>query len=162
MRRTVHLMRHADADPRVSWSEPDARRPLSKLGRAQAMELAHLDVGPATAILSSPAVRCIGTVVPLADRLGTEVQVDDRLAEGADPRVVVDWLMSSVSAEMILCGHGDLLPEVLRLLTMRGMTLDGPNACQKASVWTCTIDDDEARHACYRPPPAAAISRVQR
>lgn len=151
----AHLIRHADARPRRSWSEPDAQRPLSDLGAWQATALADLaeDLTPACTIHSSPAVRCTETVAPLARKLGTEVRLDHRLAEGADPHAVVTWLTDLAEAtDVVLCGHGDLLPEVLRLLAGRGMTLDGPNACQKGSVWTCVIDGGP-RHATYRPPP---------
>ena len=127
MARKIHLIRHADAEQRLSWSQPDATRPLSAIGRAQAMKLSELAVSAGTPIWSSPAVRCVGTVVPLASRLLREPMVDQRLAEGSDPRAVVEWITSCDDPELVLCGHGDLLPEVLRLLSMRGMTLDGPN-----------------------------------
>lgn len=148
----VHLIRHADAEQRSSWSQPDRARPLSATGRAQALQLSELDVTAGTPVVSSPAVRCVGTVVPLASRLSCEPIVDDRLAEGADPHAVVEWITTSHHDELVLCGHGDLLPEVLRLFAMRGMTLDGPNSCQKGSVWTCSLEDGVPLHATYRPP----------
>jgi phosphohistidine phosphatase SixA len=117
------------------------------------MQLGELPVAANSPVYSSPAVRCVGTVVPLASTLGSEVTVDERLAEGADPGTVVEWIASNNDAEIVICSHGDLLPEVLRLLAMRGMTLDGPNACKKASIWACTFDDDQPLHASYRPPP---------
>ena len=154
MGNIVHLIRHADADPRSSWSQPDAARPLSKLGRAQAMALADVEIAPGTPIYSSPAVRCVGTVTPLAGRVGVEVVPDDRLKEGADPFTAVEWITGATADETVLCGHGDLLPAVLGMLGARGMTLDGPNACQKGSIWTCLIEDGQPRHATYRPPPS--------
>jgi len=157
--RRVHLIRHADSAQRHSWNDFDHDRPLTETGRAQATALADLDVVLTTDVRSSPAVRCVGTVAPLADRNGVRVLEDTRLSEGADPREVVDWLSSVADDELVLCSHGDMIPDVLALLTTRGMTLDGPNACQKASVWTCVFEGDQPQHAGYRPPPLIEETR---
>ena len=84
---------------------------------------------------------------------GVAVQVDNRLAEGSDPSNVVGWICQAPDDGLVLCSHGDILPEVLRLLALRGMTLDGPPAVQKASVWVCDIRDGQPHHASYIPPP---------
>ena len=81
-----------------------------------------------------------------------EPEIMALIAEGAAPHAVVEWITTSHHDELVLCGHGDLLPEVLRLFAMRGMTLDGPNSCQKGSVWTCSLEDGVPLHATYRPP----------
>lgn len=148
----VHLIRHAHAGSRTAWNLPDAQRPLSDKGLSQAAALSELDVGQAN-VHSSPAIRCTQTVDPLASRLGVAVQVDNRLAEGSDPSNVVGWICQAPDDGLVLCSHGDILPEVLRLLALRGMTLDGPPAVQKASVWVCDIRDGQPHHASYIPPP---------
>jgi len=153
MTRRVHLIRHGDASERRTWSDLDIGRPLTALGRAQALSLADLDIDLRSDVRSSTAVRCKGTVTPLADRHGVKVVVDTRLAEGAEPSQVVEWITSAVDDDLVLCGHGDMIPYVLRLLTGRAMTLDGPNACQKASVWTCVFEGEQPQHASYQPPP---------
>jgi len=117
------------------------------------MGLADFDVVAQRDLWSSPAVRCKGTITPLADRHGGEVVVDLRLAEGADPSAVVEWVTTAMDEDLVLCSHGDMIPSVLRLLAARGMTLDGPNACQKASIWTCVFEGDQPQHASYCPPP---------
>lgn len=138
---------------RYVWNDVDVGRPLTDLGGAQALSLAELDVVLRSDIRSSAATRCKRTVTPLADRHGVDVVVDARLAEGADPGQVVEWVTTAIDEDLVLCGHGDMIPYVLRLLTTREMTLDGPNACQKASVWTCVFDGEQPQHASYRPPP---------
>lgn len=148
----VHLIRHAHAGSRTAWNLPDSQRPLSDKGRSQAVALSALEVGQAS-VYSSPAIRCTQTVGPLAARLGVEVQVDHRLAEGSDASKVVGWICESAPDDgLVLCSHGDILPEVLRLLALRGMTLDGPPAVQKASTWVCEIRDGQPQHASYIPP----------
>ena len=153
MTRRVHLIRHGDAAQRHTWNDPDSGRPLTGLGRAQALKLADLDLVIGSDVRSSTAVRCKGTVTPLADRHGVDVVGDARLSEGADPGEVVEWVTTANDEDLVLCGHGDMIPYVIRLLAGRGMTLDGPNACQKASVWTCVFEGEQPLHASYSPPP---------
>ncbi len=150
----VHLIRHADAKSRKAWTEPDLARPLSAKGLSQAQAIAEFDVGNAT-IHTSPAVRCHSTIEPMATHLGLEVHLDPRLAEGADPIAVVTWICDEAhEADLVLCAHGDLLPQVLRLMALRGMTLDGPSTVSKGSIWTCKVEGGRPAHASFRPPPA--------
>jgi len=107
-------------------------------------------------VISSPYLRCVETVSPAAEHLGLEVVTDDRLAEGlysADPSELVQWLAGLGPTDSLICSHGDVLPELLRLMSLRGMTMDGPMACRKASVWTVEFDAEGPRHARYTPPP---------
>jgi phosphohistidine phosphatase SixA len=84
-RTQLHLLRHADAGDPEAWHRPDAERPLSAKGRAQAKAIAgHLRAigfAPDT-VLTSPKVRAVETAEPVADALGVRVSVDDRLAGG--------------------------------------------------------------------------------
>ena len=66
-----YLVRHAHAGDKRAWLGPDAVRPLSTPGRREAHGLlTRLRDHPITRILSSPAVRCLQTVEPLARRRG--------------------------------------------------------------------------------------------
>ena len=65
------------------WADDDQLRPLDKKGRRQAQKLAaELATEDVRRVVSSPYVRCVQTVEPLAAALGLEVELDDRLAEG--------------------------------------------------------------------------------
>ncbi|MFN2518069.1 MAG: histidine phosphatase family protein [Jatrophihabitantaceae bacterium] len=86
MRTTVHLLRHGEVfnPDRVLYG----RLPgfgLSDLGVAQAKlaaeSLARRDVGY---VVSSPLERAQLTAAPLADALGLDVAIDDRLIEAAN------------------------------------------------------------------------------
>jgi len=150
----VHLVRHAHALSRRRWQQPDGSRPLSETGHLQAKQIGSIPTTALVEVRSSPAVRCIETIRPLAETLGVEIIIDARLAEGADPQVIAEWMCGTHRfEEVVLCGHGDLLPEVLHLLQLRGMVLDGPNAVAKASRWTCHIVDGTPIRATYTPPP---------
>lgn len=81
----LYLVRHADAGDPAAWDGPDAARPLSGKGRKQTQRLARFlrDQGFAPSVLlTSPKVRAAETAAGLAEALGVEVRVDDRLSEG--------------------------------------------------------------------------------
>lgn len=76
MMKNVYVVRHCKAD----GQEPDAR--LTDLGIQQAENIAKLFLGKdIDFIISSPFERAYHTIAPLADQIGVEVVLDDRLAE---------------------------------------------------------------------------------
>jgi phosphohistidine phosphatase SixA len=108
---TSVLLRHASAGHRRDFAGDDDRlRPLDARGRRQAAELAEL-LAPlgVRRVLSSPYVRCVETVEPLAAALGLAVEIDDRLAEGAG-RAARDLLREDGA---VCCTHGDICEALL-------------------------------------------------
>ena len=98
---------------------------------------------PVTRILSSPFERCRQTVEPLAKQLGLEVEIDDRLAEGAPVERSWDLLESLAGTTAVLCSHGDVIPDLVRRAQLRGMHVPGKSGCAKGSVWTLQHWDGE-------------------
>ena len=118
----------------MGWTDDDRLRPLSETGRRQAVALADtLVVHRPGRVLSSPAVRCITTVEPLAERLGLKVEADERLMEGASDRDVQSLLREVDSAAV--CTHGDVIPLLLGQLTAQGMAPQQGLRWAKASTW---------------------------
>jgi histidine phosphatase superfamily protein (branch 1) len=107
---TSVLLRHASAGDRDHWDGPDHLRPLDKRGRRQAAELVEL-LRPyeLRRILSSPYVRCVETVEPLAAALGVPVEEDERLTEGAGSGARELLREDGVLA----CTHGDIVFDLL-------------------------------------------------
>lgn len=150
---TAYLIRHAHAGNRSDWDQPDTARPLSDKGRRQAEHLASfLADRPIGQVLSSPARRCTETIAPLAQRLDKPVQSSTALFEGADAQGVVTLLDGLGDDEVVLCSHGDLIPEVIRLLRLRGMQLLGDAGNQKGAVWILHHDGERYDKAEYVPP----------
>jgi phosphohistidine phosphatase len=88
----LHLLRHADAGDPLAWHGPDADRPLSDKGRRQAERLGRLLAGmgfETDALVSSPKIRAVQTAEGVAEALGIEVRIDDRLSGGLDADAVV-------------------------------------------------------------------------
>jgi len=129
---TAVLLRHAWAGDRDAWNADDRLRPLDERGRAQAEALrdALLERG-VTRVVSSPYVRCVETVDPLARALGVEVELDDRLAEGAGPGGARELLARCEGC--VACTHGDVVAQLI-----------GRNL-KKGAAAVVQVDGDEVR-----------------
>jgi 8-oxo-dGTP diphosphatase len=82
-------VRHAHAGDKHAWVGPDTLRSLSEPGRREAHGLlTQLRDYPITRILSSPAVRCLQTIEPLAQRRGLPIEPAQVLGvDGGLPRL---------------------------------------------------------------------------
>jgi 8-oxo-dGTP diphosphatase len=153
----LFLVRHAPAGSRSGWTEADELRPLSKKGRRQAERLIRQfrDV-EITRIVSSPYVRCVQTVRPLAVVRGLQVDASDALTEGAstpDALALVDELAAGPA---VLCTHGDVIMALVGHFAELGMGLEDEPAWQKGSTWALERLEGRFVSARYLPPPAAS------
>lgn len=119
----VYLVRHARAGHRESWAGDDDRlRPLDERGRRQAEGLvAQLAERDFSRILSSPYVRCVQSVEPLAAARGLDVEAVDELAEGAGEAAALE-LFRSLDVPAVACVHGDLAAALLGENLKKGAT----------------------------------------
>jgi 8-oxo-dGTP diphosphatase len=154
---TVYLVRHAKAGDPAEWEGDDFLRPLSKPGRRQAERLAGFlgDVAFAR-LVSSPALRCVQTLEPLAGRQGLDVETVDALAEGRGAASALE-LMAGLGPEPVaLSTHGDVMIHVLDALVGGGMELEDPFAYAKSCAWVLERDGDRFVRGRYLPPPPGA------
>jgi 8-oxo-(d)GTP phosphatase len=149
---SVYLVRHAKAGDREAWSEDDRLRPLSTSGRRQAKglvrTLADRSIGH---IASSPALRCLDTVRPLAKQRGLRTDVREELFEGS-PLEGLLAIADNASAGTVVCAHGDLIPEAIEHYEARGARLGADRAWKKASVWVLEREAGLVVRATYVPP----------
>ncbi len=121
----LYLVRHAKAGQRGRWDGPDHLRPLTKAGRAQAEALAAwLANEPISRLLSSPYVRCVQTLEPLAEKLALEIEITEHLTEAIHFGPALD-LLTVLPDHSVLCSHGDLIPDIMEALARRGTVIDG-------------------------------------
>jgi 8-oxo-(d)GTP phosphatase len=141
---TVHLIRHAKAKNRLEWTEPDEARPLTKRGRREAEGLAErLRSEPLERLVSSPSLRCVQTLEPLALAVDLPIETTELLSEGSDAAGVVDLLLTLARNEPIACcTHGDVLFDVVRSVAMAGVALEGPYDVPVASAWVLEVGED--------------------
>ena len=150
----VYLVRHAKAGDRSAWSGDDRSRPLSKSGRRQAKGLVHvLSSRPIQRIISSPAVRCLDTVRPLAEQRGLPIEARDELLEGAPLGGMIAVIDEAWSAPSVLCAHGDLIPAAVEHYEGRGARIGEERGWKKGSVWVLEREAGLIVRATYVPPP---------
>ena len=153
---TVFLVRHADAKSRANWPHRDETRPLTRKGLHQAEGLVDLlRERPIRRILSSGTVRCVETVAPLANKLALKVEETDALLEGADASKTYGLLRHAIreKGDTVLCTHGDLVPELLRLASRDGLSIEDAPRWPKGSTWALDEDGHHFTKARYLPPP---------
>jgi len=116
----VIVLRHAKALARSDWNGSDGKRPLASRGVLQAQRIVPtLKAWHPRRILSSPAVRCVSTVAPLARALDRKLRFEPGVSQDAwdeglatVPEVVAKRLVSGKTA--VLCSHRPVIPDILR------------------------------------------------
>jgi 8-oxo-(d)GTP phosphatase len=104
----ILLIRHASAGDSDEWEGDDLLRPLDVRGRRQAEELVGLLADyELDRIFSSPAIRCVQTVEPLAEARGLDIEIRSELSE---ERQIVDGpeFVSSLEGNVVVSCHGGL------------------------------------------------------
>jgi phosphohistidine phosphatase SixA len=148
-----YLVRHAHAGDKRTWDGPDLLRPLSDPGRREAhgllTQLRDYSIGR---ILSSPAVRCVQTVEPLARRRGLRVERTEVLGVDSDPDVLLALLVDPAAGEAVLCSHGELIGTVLERLVGHVFDTGGQLTWPKGSAWVLDMDGGQVTHSRYLPP----------
>ena len=150
----LYLVRHAKAGERRLWDGDDLERPLSPKGWKQAellgSRLATLDI---SSLYSSPYMRCVQTLEPLALWLDRTIEIDTRLSE-EEPFEPMLELLSEVPDGAVMCSHGDMIPATIGALERRGTEIRTPPDWRKASVWVLRRNKHrKIVHATVWPPP---------
>jgi 8-oxo-(d)GTP phosphatase len=107
------VVRHATAGHRDSWEGDDRLRPLDDRGRVQADELVKVLSGHTIdRIVTSPTVRCVQTIEPIARARKLEIEPRDELGEERQVPDGVGLALSLLTEEALVCCHGGF-PEAL-------------------------------------------------
>ncbi|MDA8317731.1 MAG: phosphoglycerate mutase family protein [Actinomycetota bacterium] len=151
----VLLVRHAHAGAKDRWSGDDRLRPLSARGRGEALALVEL-LAPyrPRQVLSSPLLRCVQTVQPLAAHLGLPVETSEALGPRADRDAarLVRSLASGTRA-VVVCTHGETIEALQRRLARPGHLAFGPGSeHEKGSVWVLGGSGGRFADAIYLRP----------
>ena len=116
----LHLLRHADAGDPATWDGPDAARPLSDKGRAQAKRLGMFLSGikfTGDPFITSPKVRAAQTAEIAASPLHGHVVVDERLASALTLEDLEAILHDAGDPERpVLVGHDPDFSEIVAVL----------------------------------------------
>ncbi len=126
---SIIVLRHATAINPSKWKGTDASRPLTDKGSLQAEKLARtVPSWRPKRIITSNAVRCRKTVVPLAKRLDREVKTTAALSQdsfhaGAEGLRKTIGKIVRRRKSVVVCSHGPVIPEILREIALATGTL---------------------------------------
>lgn len=154
---TFYVVRHAKAGSRSHWTGDDRQRPLTKKGMTQAEELVKVftkfDI---SAVYSSPFLRCMQTVEPLAEARKLKVRAESGLAEGHGLVTTYEFFKDSKLDGTVLCTHGDIVWELVRDLIKRRVVpsfhLEADDF-DKGSTWVVETKAGVPVKARYIPAP---------
>ncbi len=146
----VYLVRHAHAGTRRDWKGDDHQRPLSKKGKIQAKRVRKLlSTVPITRVASSPYIRCLQTVHPIAAALHLEIDQEAALAEDATPADALKLIKQSRARTVVMCTHRQLIAELLAQFGDAGIPLNGGLVWEKGSAWVLETVKGKVRAGRY-------------
>jgi 8-oxo-dGTP diphosphatase len=149
-----YFIRHAKAGSRSHWQGDDRARPLSKSGVKQAEGLVSvLGSYAISAVFSSPYLRCVQTVEPLARARRLAVQETRHLAEGARLKGAYRFIEDPDLDDAVLCTHGDVIQELVDDLIRRRIVKASQVELDKGSTWVVEVEDGSPVGARYIPAP---------
>lgn len=158
---TLLVVRHGKAGRRGDYPEDDNLRPLDAQGRAQAEALVpHLLAYGVTDLHATDRTRCVETLVPTADEVGTDVVREPAFSEEEytrDPKAAHKRLLeiSRQPGVHAICSQGGVIPGLLDWLARRSAVTLPPAKNRKGSLWALTMLDGRLLTADYLESPLA-------
>lgn len=151
---TFYVVRHAKSGSRSHWSGDDRLRPLSKKGQTQSEALVDIfEPFPISAIFSSPFLRCVQTVQPLAKARKLPLKQAPSLGEGKGLAGAMQIMGDPKLKRAVLCTHGDIMWEVVEELVKQKVVKPGDGSYDKGATWVVDVDDGSFVRARYIPAP---------
>jgi 8-oxo-dGTP diphosphatase len=103
------LLRHASAGDRDEWEADDRERPLDEDGQRRARELVErLAEFRVDAIHTSPYLRCVQTVLPLAEARELSALLRPELGEAQQATEGRALVQALAAEDVVVCGHRGL------------------------------------------------------
>ena len=146
------LLRHASAGERLSSPHIDRFRELDEAGRTDARQLVWALTGhEIDRIVSSPLVRCVQTLVPIAESRRLVVERRNELLPDARVEATLELLDELPDASLV-CTHREV---ILQLFL-------GEVTCEKSGAWVVERIGSLCSPAAYLPPPSAVAEAFPR
>lgn len=159
--QTVMIVRHATAGRKARYKGDDRKRPLDKQGRAQAESLVGqlLSFG-AGELYAADRVRCLQTLNPLAEELGTVIHSEPALTEKAyaDNRKAARRRIleiAATSANPVICTQGEVIPDIIEWWCERDGVRPDKSRNRKGSTWVMSLSEGRLIAADHISSPLA-------
>jgi len=133
---SIFIVRHAVAVAKHDWSRSDQHRPLTESGEHEAAAIARWFDDAPSVIVCSPTLRCVATVLPLAERFELDIVTRTELLPRA-PTAAAELVRSLIARSIdsaVVCTHGELVPSLLYSLPIVDAS-HTPEHCAKGSIW---------------------------
>jgi 8-oxo-dGTP diphosphatase len=161
----VLLVRHGHAGTKRRSPRKDSLRSLNEQGVAEAEALVPL-LAPfePVRIISSPFLRCLQSVTPLAHAVGITVRESPSLVPdaGAAATILALNIAFNGSGTVVLCTHGEVIHDMQARLGPDGppnFNADAPR--EKASVWLLEREGRRFVSGTYLAPPMVRPGREE-
>lgn len=135
------MLRHAKALDRSEWLSEDDDRPLQNIGQLQAKRMLSLyQAFGLQEIHTSDAVRCLDTVIAMAQALDIIPMIKEDLSEYTYKKnkdKAHDYAKDLIkkNKQVLLCSHNPVLPRMMEKLTKK-IDFDYPdNKLQPGEAW---------------------------
>jgi 8-oxo-dGTP diphosphatase len=135
------MLRHAKALDRSEWLSEDDDRPLQNIGQLQAKRMLSLyQAFGLQEIHTSDAVRCLDTVIAMAQALDIIPMIKEDLSEYTYKKnkdKAIDYAKDLIkkNKQVLLCSHNPVLPRMMEKLTKK-IDFDYPdNKLQPGEAW---------------------------
>lgn len=145
--KTVLIVRHATAGSKSHFKGDDRKRPLDKNGRAQAESLVGVLLAfGADRLFAADRVRCVATLEPLAEELGTSIRSDELLTEEAyaDNRKAARQRFLEIAetpGTPVICTQGKVIPDLIEWWCERDGVRPDKSRNRKGSTWVMSLHD---------------------
>ncbi|MGE0215911.1 NUDIX hydrolase [Mycolicibacterium sp.] len=143
--KTVLIVRHATAGSKARYKGDDRKRPLDKHGRAQAESLVgQLLAFGATELFAADRVRCVQTLDPLAEELGTVIHSEPELTEeayAADHKAARRRILeiAETAPNPVICTQGKVIPDLISWWCEREGVRPDKSRNRKGSTWVLSL-----------------------
>jgi 8-oxo-dGTP diphosphatase len=149
-----YVVRHAKAGHATRWTGDDSLRPLTSKGARQAEALVEILAPFAiNSVLSSPYLRCVQTVQPLAAARGLKVQKTPNLATGRGLDGMLELLAEPRLGDAVLSTHADLVWALVEELVRRRVPMESEGGFAKAATWVVEVVNGDPAAARYISAP---------
>ncbi|KUH98851.1 NUDIX hydrolase [Mycolicibacterium acapulense] len=158
---TVLIVRHATAGSKSRFKGDDRKRPLDKNGRAQAESLvAMLLAFGADRLFAADRVRCVSTLEPLAQELGTSIRSDGLLTEEAyaENRKAARQRfleIADTAGTPVICTQGKVIPDLIEWWCERDGVRPDKSRNRKGSTWVMSLHNGRLIAADHMGSPLA-------
>ena len=145
--KTVLIVRHGTAGSKSRYKGDDRKRPLDKHGRAQAESLVGVLLAfGANELYTADRVRCLQTLEPLAEELGTTIHDEPLLTEEAYPdnRKAARHRVLEIAAAAdtpVICTQGKVIPDLIAWWCERDGVRPDKSRNRKGSTWVMSLAD---------------------